>query len=369
MKRACKSSDFANGGYSQTKRYFLIPLLLLALQSTAQDIHFSQFYENSIMRNPALTGIFSGDYKVGANYRTQWSNISVPFKTILVCAETRIATNKAVGDYLSFGVAGTYDMAGSISFNSMQIYPALNYNKSLEDTRNSYLSVGFAGGYIQRSIDFSKATFSTQYVNGSYSSANMSGENFNNTTLSNYDVAAGISLNSSAGPANIVNYYVGVSAFHLNKPKQTFKDENVLIVLATKYGANAGFSWRINSQFGLTGHMDYNKQGTYTEVIAGGMASWQTINESSKNLKIYAGLFFRMKDAVIPTFKVDYDIYSLTFSYDVNTSGLKPASAGAGGSEVSLFIKGRYNKSSQYGSNVSCPRFDHMLQGDPGMYN
>jgi type IX secretion system PorP/SprF family membrane protein len=347
----------------------ILLLLLSAIGGRAQDIHFSQFYENSIMRNPALTGIFSGDYKVGINYRTQWSNISVPFRTFLFSAETRIATNRAVGDYLSFGVATTYDMAGSISFNSLQVYPALNYNKSLEDKRNSYLSVGFAGGYIQRSIDFSKATFSTQYINGSYSSTNMSGENFNNTTLQNYDVAAGISLNSSAGPANIVNYYVGVSAFHLNKPKHTFKDDNVLIVLATKYAANAGFSWRINNQFGFNAHLDYYRQGTYRQVIAGGMVSWQTTSEISNNFKIYAGLFVRAKDAVIPTFKLDYDIYSLTFSYDINSSGLQPYTRGAGGTEISLFIKGRYNKSSQYGSNVSCPRFDHMLQGDPGMYN
>lgn len=344
-------------------------LLLQAINSRAQDIHFSQFYENSIMRNPALTGIFSGDYKVGVNYRTQWSNISVPFRTFLVSAETRVITNRSVGDYLSFGVAGTYDMAGSISFNSLQLYPALNYNKSLEDKRNSYLSVGFAGGYIQRSIDFSKATFSSQYVNGSYSANNISGENYNNTTLQNYDVAAGISLNSSAGPGNIVNYYVGVSAFHLNKPKHTFKDDNVLIVLSTKYAGNAGFSWRINNEFGFNGHIDYYMQGTYRQVIGGGMVSWQSMSEIRDNFKIYAGLFIRAKDAIIPTFKLDYDIYSLTFSYDINSSSLQPYTRGAGGTEISLFIKGRYNKTSQYGSNVSCPRFDHMLQGDPGMYN
>lgn len=340
-----------------------------ALHSEAQDIHFSQFYENAIMRNPALTGIFSGDYKVGVNYRTQWSNISVPFRTFLASAETRIVTNRSIGDYLSFGVAATYDRAGSISFNSLQVYPALNYNKSLEDTRNSYLSVGFAGGYIQRSIDFSKATFSTQYVNGGYSATNGSGENFNNTTLRNYDVAAGISLNSSAGPGNIVNYYLGFAAFHLNKPKHAFNDNNELIVLATKYSANMGFSWRVNNQFGLNGHFDYYKQGTYTEIIGGGMVSWQSAGELSKNFRVYAGVFMRAKDAIIPTFKIDYEVYSLTFTYDVNTSTLQPATSGAGGAEISLFVKGLFKKSSQYGSNVSCPRFDHMLQGDPGMYN
>ena len=352
------------------KKYLLIALMFLpGVYTQAQDIHFSQFYENAIMRNPGLTGIFSGDYKVGVNYRSQWSNISVPFQTFLFSGETRIATNRAVGDYLSIGVASTYDKAGSISFNSLQVYPALNYNKSLEDRRNSYLSVGFAGGYIQRSYDMSRATFSTQYVNGNYSANNASGENFNNNTLENYDIAAGVSLNSSAGPNNVVNYYVGFSAFHLNKPKQTFDDENALIVLTTKYTGNAGFSWQVNRQFGLTAHADYITQGTYSQLIAGGLISWQTTRETSDNLKIYAGLFIRAKDAMIPTFKIDYQAYSLTFTYDVNTSTLRTASSGAGGYELSLFLRGRYKKSSRTGANTNCPRFDHMIQGDPGAYN
>ena len=62
----------------------------------AQDLHFSQFYENPILRNPALTGIFSGDYKAGVNYRTQWDDISVPFQTMTATFETRIAVNKEV---------------------------------------------------------------------------------------------------------------------------------------------------------------------------------------------------------------------------------------------------------------------------------
>src|SRR3954467_773907 len=116
-------------------------MVLLSHTAKAQDIHFSQFYENAILRNPALTGIFSGDYKAGVNYRQQWSNISVPFTTVLASVESRILVNKEVGDYLSFGVAATYDRAGTINFNSMQIYPAINYNKALEDTHGSYLSL------------------------------------------------------------------------------------------------------------------------------------------------------------------------------------------------------------------------------------
>lgn len=350
------------------KKYLVVIMIMtFALHTQAQDVHFSQFYENSIMRNPALTGIFSGDYKVGANYRTQWNNISVPFRTFMLTGETRIATNKEVGDYLSIGVSGIYDQAGTTSFNTMQAYTALNYNKSLQDTRNTYLSVGFAGGYIQRTINFAKATYSSQYVNGGYSVDNPSGENFNKTNIENFDIAAGISLNSSAGPDNIVNYYVGFSVFHLNRPKHSFDVNDVTTVLPAKYAVNAGISWRLTPEFGFSAHADYAMQATSRQIIAGGLLSWQTLSTTDNNVKLYAGVFVRYKDAFIPTFKIDYATYSFTFSYDANTSSLKPASAGAGAYEVSLFVKGKYRRQG-YGSNTNCPRFEHMLQGNINSY-
>src|ERR1700722_6691147 len=98
------------------KRYFTIlsvGLLGLSINGRGQDLHFSQFYENSILRNPGLTGIFSGDYKVGLDYRSQWSSIATPYNTVAVSAETRILVNREIGDYISFGLAATYDKAGT----------------------------------------------------------------------------------------------------------------------------------------------------------------------------------------------------------------------------------------------------------------
>src|ERR1043165_5349552 len=104
--------------------------LLTIMRANGQDIHFSQFYENASLRNPALTGIFSGDYKAGVNYRTQWSSVSVPFQTVLASAETRLGLSSGeANDYLSFGLTTTYDKAGSISFNSFSVMPVIAYNK------------------------------------------------------------------------------------------------------------------------------------------------------------------------------------------------------------------------------------------------
>lgn len=330
----------------------------------AQDIHFSQFYENAILRNPALTGIFSGDYKVGMNYRSQWSEISVPFKTVLMSAESRIIINKEVGDYLSYGLTATYDRAGSINFNSMQVYPALNYNKAIEDKHNSYLSVGFAGGYIHRSIDLSKATFSTQYGGSGYDPLAASGENLTNAVIQNYDLAAGISLNSSIGQYNNVNYYLGFAGYHVTKPQHSFNKADGIVRLDTKWTANVGFKCNINSQYAVTVHTNYASQGQYNELMFGGLVSWRTNPELTQNFGLYAGVFIRYKDAFIPTLKVDYEHYSMTVSYDINTSNLRPASNGVGGFEISIFARGVFKKTEQMGGQMRCPRFEQMLQSE-----
>ncbi len=179
---------------------FTISVLSLSgFNSSAQDIHFSQFYENEILHNPALTGVFSGDYKVGIDYRSQWGNAFVPYSTTMISGETRILVSREVGDFVSFGFVGTYDKAGTINFTSTQIYPAICYNKALEDQHNTYLSVGFTGGLISRSVDQSLMTFSSQYVNSVYSANNPTGEIANYKGLTNYDLGAGISINSLAG--------------------------------------------------------------------------------------------------------------------------------------------------------------------------
>jgi len=334
---------------------------LTSAQLKAQDIHFSQFYENAILRNPALTGIFSGDYKAGINYRRQWSNISVPFQTVLASVESRITVNEETGDNFSFGLTATYDKAGSINFNSTQIYPAVNYNKALEDKHQSYLSVGFTAGYIQRSIDPSKMTFSSQYVGG-FNPGNGSNENITNTKNTYFDLGAGVSFNSSLGEYNNINYYIGAAAYHLNKPKAAFSEDQSFLRLKTKWNGNLGVQYIVNNEYAVTMHMNYSRQGAYQEIIGGALASWKNTDVLSRTVfTFYAGVFYRYKDAWIPTVKLDYKNYSFTVSYDINTSTLRTASQGMGGMEISIFSRGVLSKGPWAQDKNKCPRFESML--------
>jgi type IX secretion system PorP/SprF family membrane protein len=320
----------------------------------AQDIHFSQFFENPTLRNPALTGIFSGDYKASANYRNQWNSFGSPYQTALVSGETKALLRESTKDYLSFGASLIYDKAGSVDLTSIAAVGAANYNKALGDDRHTYLSVGLSAGYIQRSVDQSKMRFANQFTNGSFSTYNPSGENMGVTSISHFDATAGVSLSGSFTPQ--INYYAGISAYHVSKPKETYF-EDAMIRLSTRWSGNFGIAANLGNGFGLTMHTNYQYQQPYQEFITGAMVnhSFHTKDGATK-IMFYAGCYYRNKDAIIPMVKMEYSNYSLTASYDIATQSKRMYIAGIGSYELSLSIKGEYYHKEP--SRLACPRFE-----------
>jgi type IX secretion system PorP/SprF family membrane protein len=349
------------------KRYFSIftisVLLAMGLDSNAQDIHFSQFYENAILRNPALTGIFSGDYKLGIDYRSQWGTIAVPYSTTMISGETKILVNREIGDYLSFGLVATYDKAGTIGFASEQVYPAICYNKAMEDQHHTYLSVGLTGGFINRSVDQSKMTFSSQYLNGNYNANNPTFESASFKSLNNYDVGAGISLNSSLDMYSRSNYYLGVSAYHLNRPTEIFNGGDVLVKLPMKFQFSAGFHLPINEQFGVTLNGNYSLQNPYHEFILGGLITWRSVPVGLPSIFAFSfGAYYRVQDAFIPMVKIDYKNVSIGYSYDVTNSSLATnGGSGAAATEITLYVRGQYNHRKDPRDPMMCPRFEELI--------
>ena len=68
--------------------FYLVP--------SAQDLHFSQFINSPLVTNPANTGFIpEGDYRLGINYRNQWSSImSLPYKTMSAFGDVQTMSNE-----------------------------------------------------------------------------------------------------------------------------------------------------------------------------------------------------------------------------------------------------------------------------------
>ena len=69
---------------------------------------------------------------------------------------------------------------------------------------------------------------------------------------------------------------------------------------------------------------------------------------AKKPCAVALGAYYRVKDAVIPTFLFQYDKYAFCVSYDYNISDLAVASKNSGGLEFSL----RFNTSPGYGKSI-----------------
>lgn len=326
--------------------------------ASGQDVHFSQFYESTILRNPALTAIFADDYKVSLQYRTQWSSISKPFVTGQVSFETKIPVNAEGSDFFSAGLLAYYDKAGSIDMKTLSVYPSVSFNKSLGDKNNSVLSVGFTGGYLQRSFDPSKMTVNNQYQNGSFDPYASTNENITTSKVSYWDVGAGVSFSSGAGEYSQASYFLGVSGYHFSRPQTSFYN-NDLIRLEMRWNGTAGLTYRMNEKWGFLMQGNYTVQGSYSEIIAGGLLNYKKPNERQSDplFIFYVGAFYRVNDAVIPVIKMDYMRYSFGLSYDLNVSPLKAATNMRGGYELSIVKTGLFNDPKWEKSRTICPHF------------
>src|ERR1044072_7855986 len=172
--------------------------LVVALTHTyAQDIHFSQFFEAPLLRNPSLAGLFDGDVRLQLVYRDQWKSVTPnSFRTASINGEYKMPVGGG-DDFFTVGGQILLDKAGSAVQSTTQLLPVVNYHKSLSTQRTSYLSLGFMGGWVQKSIDYSKITTNNQYIDENWNADAPTGEYFRDPTIGYWDGSVGMNFNTS----------------------------------------------------------------------------------------------------------------------------------------------------------------------------
>lgn len=324
-------------------------VLQLSVSGFSQDIHFSQFFEAPLYRNPALAGLVNGDVRVQTVYRSQWNSIANAYKTGSVNAEYKLPVTG--DDYLTLGMQVFYDRAGSTNLTTTDLLPALNYHKSLSGEKSTYLSLGFMGGLVQRSVDRSKMTTTSSYQ----------GEGDGEINLQNqykyFDGSAGISFNTQLGENENNNLVLGVAYHHFNHPASSFyNNANITVQPKCVYSADVKFD--LSESAFLTVYNDHVRQGSYRETMSGllyGLRIGPYVETPDYILQ--AGAFLRWGDALIPTLQMYYHPFTVSLSYDVNVSRLSQTTSGRGGYELSLKYVGFLDRENSTANAVRCPRF------------
>jgi type IX secretion system PorP/SprF family membrane protein len=318
-----------------------------------QDLHFSQFFNNPLLTNPANTGFIpDADYRLGASYRNQYSNImTVPYKTMSIYGDAQVFRDRIETGWMGLGGVILRDVAGSGSLTSTQIYGSIAYHQMLG--LSSLLTAGFNVGWANKRIDQSKLTFPDQFDGRFFDGTLPTSAQLLNNSVSYFDMQAG--LNYAYFPTENIYINAGYSIQHVNQPKETFFAEDASSTLAMRH---IGF---LNGIFKMSDDVIINPAAYYTimakssEFVIGMNAAYNLSGDGAK--QIIGGLFYRYGDAVIPMVGLQVNNIRFTFSYDVTISSLKNFNHYFGADEFNLLYKGNYNQFNGNRKETLCPTF------------
>lgn len=319
--------------------HFII-LFLLISSASAQDIHFSQFYNAPNNINPALSGVFHGNDRIAINYRNQWNNVPVDYLTFAASYDTQISPKLLKEKTFGLAAFFMYDRAGDSKLYNTKLGASLSYMHPL-NSKNT-LSGGLGLALNLKGFDSSALAFNSQFDGELYNPDLDAGEENlrSEKSIAFADVALGLNWNHKKSKATRGGLDLGLAIFHLNQPKDRFYDNQEK--LHSRISAYALGTKQLSRRFDLLGRGLVNLKGPASEAILGIAGRFFIEPHRSKPLALQLGLsyrFFDEGDAWIPNLEILYKSWTLGLSYDINISEFKTATNRRGGPELALIYR------------------------------
>ena len=328
--------------------------LFISVSSQAQDPHFSQFFASPLTLNPAFTGKFNGTTRLAINYRNQWPTINTAFRTGTASLDFGILPNR-IPEYDQFGVGimGMYDENGAGVMKNSYMSGSLAYHKGLDENGYHQLGAGFSTTYAQRRLDVSKLDLEDELTALGFTgvTSDFFASNSGFLNINYVDVNAGFLYSGATTDYN--NFYLGLSLYHINKPKVSFQGANFL--LNPRFTVHGGGYFPVADATTVFVSALHQQQAGANETVFGGAVGF-TVNSDYENAtEVYGGVWARLNDAIIPYIGLETGNFRFGVTYDVNTSRLSAASKRQGGIELSLiYIKKHLDPNRK---KLACPRF------------
>lgn len=340
---------------------FLLFLFFLNYLPTvsAQDIHLSHIHASPTYINPAMTGLFNGDMRLIANYRSQWEAFTNGFQTFLGSADMKLNQGFGLQDDIGAGIQISSDKAGDLDFSTVSANFTFSYLKALNGIGDHFISFGLSNGIVQNRLDLTNLRIfdDDPYLNSS--------EFASQRTY--YDLSAGLAWFVPLHRQDFL--YVGGSIFHLNRALVSFhRDDRPPQPgsnLIPRYILHGGASLRVSNVaelkpsflfFDQNPHRQFNV-GTFLKITR------ETRSYLRPEYAFYAGFWYRWsirngefnRDALIASLRYDFRNTVFSFSFDLNVSPLRKASNGFGGPELSIMHFIDFIRPERKRIKVKCP--------------
>ena len=316
--------------------YFLIVLGIGHSGANAQDFHLSQYDAAPLFVNPAMTGMFNGQYRVHGHYRNQWSSVVSPFTTTAFSYDMPLKKFNVGGIILN-------DLAGVGNFNVLNLVGSVAYDYTIDKNRNKnhHISGGLQAGIIHKSVNTSNLIFPAQFTSTNskpFDSGIPNGEIFSNTNFVLPELNLGF-LYYIANDESKVNPFIGFAVFHVLSPTESFFENNNN--LPRRFVTHTGVKINVTKDIQLTPKILIMNEGNANERTISVMGAYYLKNADAW---VFAAPTYRSfkfselgtNDAIITTVGLKYGKFTYGFSYDINISSLSSISNGKGGFELSI---------------------------------
>ena len=322
-------------------------LVLAVNEAIAQSPVFSQYYSSGLYLNPALAGLEKDTY-FGMNYRSQWTNLSLPFNTFqfsFIQPITKPGARKK--HWGGVGLSFLNDVAGSNKeFTTQGLSLSLAYDLHLNRFGNNVIALAAQAGASQQRINYSSMRWSSQYSTFTGFDESLPGE----TGLVNDNVFhpvfnAGLMWYYTNRQRSLSHYstsvYNGIAVYNLIRSNGFYLNKKADASLL--YKVHGGFisTWSRKVEISPNYLVQY-QEGSF-QINAGVYVGYSIINASPSaqtgNLKVLLGVWYRLQDAIIISTGLSNAIWNVGFSYDSNVFSLSKAFGYGSAYEISLGYK------------------------------
>jgi type IX secretion system PorP/SprF family membrane protein len=315
----------------------------LTLSGKGQDVHFSQFFFSPQLFSPAEIGNFNAEYRLNANQKTQWREVSRPYSSFALMGD---GSFDFLPENLSVGAVIMNDNAGDSRFNTFSFLIGGSYLYHIKGDEKHQLSGGLQTGVTQIKLN---------YDDGVVFDPNLSnGEDFGRNARWFLNLNLGLSYQYAPEPRKSAT--IGFAGHNVNSPSQSFFNDTG-IELPFRSSIYATADWKITEEIDALPSFRWMDQATFTEVIFGTGARYRLIDERNLYRAVFAGYYGRFGDSGIAMIGVEIDAWRLAVSYDINVSDLERSSRNQGGFEFSLqYLFGRRVENNAF-RHKYCPVF------------
>lgn len=351
--------------------FTLLFVVFLTFQGFSQDPHLSMFYNAPQQLNPALTGVFNGNYRFNMLYRSQWGEIlrdeSVSqFRTMVAGTDFRFAINK---NAIGLGLAVMNDKAAASEYGTTRAGLSLSYQQNLDKWGRHYLVVGIQGDAIQRSFNPAGLRFGNQWNGIEYDPTIPQDNPAYLSALSQnfmfFDAGAGL-LYFMRGRNERLSAYAGISFQHLNEPNQALGNNTARLPI--KFSGHGGVNFPIAKHFDLLPKFLFQSQGQSIETLFGTDLRFIFDDRDPRGNAFKIGALYRLvgglnannesglnSESIALVTGIDYAGLNIGVAYDINISQFTAGTFTRGGFEVALAYVGGWQK--HVNTNVACPTF------------